>query len=61
MTRMMQNKEIFQKFQGICVEELLYTSDKFQVKAKDRTGILNRYRKIGQSVWNTHPGSYGMR
>ena len=35
MTRIMQTKETIRKFQGICAEELLYTSDKFFVKAKD--------------------------
>ena len=35
MTRMMQTKETIQKFQAICTEEFLYTSDKFFVKAKD--------------------------
>ena len=35
ITRMMQSKETIRKFQGICAEELLYTSNKFFVKAKD--------------------------
>ena len=34
-TRMMQSKETIRKFQGICAEELLYTSDEFFVKARD--------------------------
>ena len=34
ITRMMQNKETIRKFQGICTEELLYTSDKFFVRQK---------------------------
>ena len=35
MTRMMQNKETIRKFQGMCPEEFLCTSDEFHVKAKD--------------------------
>lgn len=35
MTRMMQNKQTIRKLQGICPEELLYTSDEFHVKARD--------------------------
>ena len=35
VTRMMQYKDTIRKFQGICAEELLYTSDEFFVKAAD--------------------------
>ena len=31
----MQNKEAIQKFQGISVEELLYTIDDFNTKTRD--------------------------
>ena len=33
--RVLQNKETIQKFQGISVEELLYTTDEFITKTKD--------------------------
>ena len=35
MRQMMQYKKTNQKFQGINAKELLYTSNKFQVKAKN--------------------------
>ena len=51
MTRMMQNKETIKKFQGICTEELLYTSDEFRVKAKN-IKIYLLY------IWSNWPKTY---
>ena len=45
MTRMIKNKETIQKFQGICPEELLYTSNEFFVKGKDM-------RMDKEQMWN---------
>ena len=59
MTRMIQNKEIIRKFQGIYPKELLYTSNEFRVKAR----AMDMDAKQRWKDWPKyfHHRRYGMR
>ena len=63
MRRMMQNKEIIRKFQGISAQELLYTSNEFHIKARDmeiEPAQILKCGNIGQNFSHIRQGRYEM-